>query len=201
MLLKILALPMVIVSWVIFFFPIKKLHEDLRKCIDIVDRYGDDFPFLYIELLVFGEDHRFWNHPGVDSYSILRVIYIFFLFKKKQGASTIEQQFVRVVSGEYKKTVFRKLREQVLAIKLSSLRRKKNIASAYLSIAYYGHNKIGISAIKILLGDDFLKHSYEDVSKVIARLKYPEPSDSNDIWMSRIVRRSKYILNRKNDGF
>ena len=71
-----------------------------------------------------------------------------------QGASTIEQQFVRVMSGRYERSVARKLREQALAIAISRRREKKQVAAAYLSVAFYGSARRGVSGLMTQCGPE-----------------------------------------------
>ena len=59
-------------------------------------------------------------------------------FHKHEGASTIEQQLVRVLTNDYERTLKRKLKEIYLASHLRKYADKETIAIAYLDIAYYG---------------------------------------------------------------
>src|SRR5208337_2064528 len=59
------------------------------------------------QALIAAEDHRFFNHGGVDPIALVRAIVRFHLRGRLQGASTIEQQLVRTVTMRYDRTVLR----------------------------------------------------------------------------------------------
>src|SRR5690242_20336233 len=74
---------------------------------------------LLQELLVSGEDHRHGRHHGFDLIAIARAVWRRIARGKYEGASTIEQQLVRVITGRYERTLRRKVREIGLAMLLS----------------------------------------------------------------------------------
>ena len=149
---------------------------DIEKCLDVIDSQDVLLPSPFIASLIAAEDHRNAIHPGVDPISILRAIYVRWRFGAVQGASTVEQQFVRVVSGRYERTLARKVYEQALAICVSRRRTKVQIANAYLMVAYYGSGIVGIDGLRSRLGDDLWSSDTGRIRAMIARLKYPEPS-------------------------
>lgn len=118
-------------------------------------------------------------------------------FGDVQGASTIEQQFVRVVSGRYEHTVSRKLYEQMLAVCVSNRRSKTQIANAYLSVAYYGTAMVGMTALRSKLGDRLFAPTPDRVREIVARLKYPEPLQPTAEWRRRVQARVAYIERRE----
>ena len=169
---------------------------DIKKCIDVIDSQDVLLPNSFIVALIAAEDHRNDIHPGVDPISILRAIYVRLRFGKAQGASTIEQQFVRVVSGRYERTLARKAYEQALAICVSRRRTKVQIARAYLVVAYYGTGIVGIDGLRSRLGTDLWSSDADSIRAMIARLKYPEPSRPTEKWRTRVGARVAYIQRR-----
>lgn len=170
--------------------------SDIEKCLHVVDSQDVLLPNSFIVSLIAAEDHRNDLHPGVDPLSILRAIYVRCRLGAVQGASTIEQQFVRVVSGRFERTLARKLYEQALAICVSRRRTKVQIASAYLTVAYYGTGIVGIEGLRSRLGADLWTSDTDRTRAMIARLKYPEPSRPTEKWRSRIRARVAYIERR-----
>ena len=144
----------------------------------------------------FDEDRRNTLHCGVDTIAILRAIKVRAFKKVYQGASTIEQQFVRVVSNRYEKSFYRKFREQLLAIAVSKRRTKREISNAYLSIAYYGYNLEGITAIKKICGENIKEIDLNRAIELVSRLKYPQPRNIDDNWLEKHINRNKYILEK-----
>ncbi len=193
MLLTVQAIPFILLSRLAFYLPIKSLKVDLDACLVTVAACGNIIPKPYVDYLAIGEDHRFQAHPGVDCISIGRAILVAITKRKVQGASTIEQQLVRTVSGRYERSFRRKFREQLLAVALSRCCSKNQIASAYLAIAYYGHNLTGLDAIRKLADGNLNTRSPEQMASIIARLKYPEPATATPLWESRLAERVAYI--------
>lgn len=173
------------------------LKADIALCLQTVDRdVLRPIPRDFVQALVAAEDRRNALHPGVDPIGIVRAILAHLTKKGVQGASTIEQQFVRVVSGSYERTIQRKIREQALAIAVSRRRSKTQIASAYLGIAYYGPGLIGTSGLRSLCGTDLDASQPRQIHEAIARLKYPEPVRPSMTWNRKLGRRATYITCR-----
>lgn len=182
-----------VVAWIVYKLQPEGAKSDLHTCIQVVDQFGETVPKIFVEALVNAEDHRSTLHFGVDPIAILRAIMVRIRNGEIQGASTIEQQFVRVVTKRYERTIGRKMREQFLAAMLSVRRPKRSIASAYLSIAYYGTSIEGIGGLQRHFGQKLWEVDYLDALEFIAQLKYPRPSEDLWIWRYKIDRRVAYI--------
>ena len=172
------------------------IRSDIEKCLDVVDSHGVSLPSAFTISLITAEDHRNALHPGVDPIAMLRAMYVRCRFGDVQGASTVEQQFVRVVSGRYERTLARKAYEQALAICVSRRRGKVQIANAYLTIAYYGSGMVGIDGLRARLGADLRSADTYGIRAMIARLKYPEPSRPTEAWRTKVGARVAYIGRR-----
>lgn len=192
----IITIPINLIGDLLLFFNVFHLKGKLDKCIQVVDQQHSEIPDFYIHYLVVAEDHRSGFHYGIDQIGILRALFKKYFSSEIQGASTIEQQFVRVVTGDYSYSFQRKFKEQLLAILLSKKRNKIDIAKAYLAIAYYGHNCEGILGISSLVGSDLKLASESQVISIIARLKYPKPLANIEIWEKKFNRRISYITKR-----
>lgn len=192
-----LATPIVWVSKGVEVWDVFDIRSDIKKCLDTVDSQNSLLPQSFIVSLIAAEDHRNAIHPGVDPIAILRAIYVRCRRGDLQGASTIEQQFVRVVSGRYERTLCRKLYEQLLAVCVSRRRTKTQIASTYLSIAYYGSDVNGITGLWAKLGSDLSVVGMSSIREMIARLKYPEPLLPTATWRRKVQARVTYIKRRE----
>ena len=171
--------------------------SDINKCLDVVDSQKTLLPNSFIVSLIAAEDHRNAIHPGVDPIAILRAVYVRWRFGDVQGASTVEQQFVRVVSGRYERTLARKAYEQMLAICVSRRRSKVRIANAYLTIAYYGSSMVGATGLRTKFGSNLSTSDIGGIREMIARLKYPEPSRPTAQWRRKVRARVIYIKHRE----
>lgn len=143
----------------------------------IAIRTKNDIPEKELSLaLVVGEDHRFFLHFGADPVAIVRAI-VMTLLGRHQGGSTIEQQLVRTVTGNYRRNIQRKVGEILLASTVSKTLDKHEVISAYLSIAYFGTDALGIHKAKTR--PNFLDNSNaNNIYLIIAALKYPLSKES-----------------------
>lgn len=164
--------------------------------IEIDKLLADESVIRLINFLITAEDHRFKFHLGFDIIAIGRAIRNNIIWRKKEGASTIEQQLVRVLTNDYERSLYRKFKEILLAFFLKFLVCKKEIAIMYLNTAYYGTNLDGLD--KILQRFNLNKGDYiteKICAEIVARLKYPEPLKKDKIIRDKqIERRRNYIL-------
>ncbi len=173
------------------------IRADISSCLEVVDSSGGKVPFPFLVSLITAEDHRSTLHKGVDPIAMVRSAYVRIRCQKFQGASTIEQQFVRVVTGRFDRTLIRKIREQILAIAVSRRRSKLQIASAYLSIAFYGSGCIGIKGLRSRCGNNLSHAKQNDIWGMISRLKYPEPLQPSLSWEMKLHHRIEHIICRE----
>lgn len=109
-------------------------------------RYEDISPHV-IDALIATEDHRFYNHWGMDMFRTLAIPW-HLINGRWQGASTISQQLARNL---YKKigqdfSVTRKFREMITAVQLERRYTKREIAEMYLNTVEFPNSTFGIEA-------------------------------------------------------
>ncbi|MDY2941822.1 MAG: transglycosylase domain-containing protein [Varibaculum sp.] len=106
------------------------------------------------------EDHRFFEHQGVDSEGMVRAVINNLLGSDRQGASTITQQYVKntlielglqagddsQVNAASAPTLDRKIREAKYALTIEKNLSKDEILTGYLNIAPYGTSVYGVEA-------------------------------------------------------
>jgi penicillin-binding protein 1A len=103
------------------------------------------------------EDKRFRTNGGIDVRGIARAFLQDIVHKGAvQGASTIEQQFVKnALQAQAHRTLFEKLREAALAYQLAHKWSKEKILTEYLNTIYFGNGAYGIeSAARTYFGAD-----------------------------------------------
>jgi membrane carboxypeptidase/penicillin-binding protein len=173
-----------------YFMRVRLLKEyELVKNFD-----NSDFDILS-KLLISGEDHRFFHHIGFDVIAILRAIKNNFCKDRIEGASTIEQQLVRVLINDFDKTIRRKVKEIMLATTVMSLVPKRVIPIIYLNVAYYGPNMYGLDQVMNRLKvTKQNKLTLEIAAGIISRIKYPQPEDPSPKRIMQIERRKKHLL-------
>ena len=98
-----------------------------------------DVPFSLLQAVLAAEDHRFFDHPGVDLHGLLRAAWVNLRTGRvAQGGSTITQQLVKNRLLDPKRTLARKVREAWLATLLEWRYSKERILEAYLNEVYLG---------------------------------------------------------------
>ena len=139
------------------------LLDDLGHPIGIVSQQNrvivtpSQIPQIVKEAVISVEDKRFASNSGVDIRGIARAFIQDTLHKGSvQGASTIEQQFIKnALQAQSHRTIFEKLREAALAYQLSHKWSKEKIITAYLNTIYFGNGAYGIeSAAQTYFGAD-----------------------------------------------
>lgn len=191
------SLPHILVATFTMLFRPARLIADLERCIAIIDKVDRPAPSSLVDALLVAEDHRNHLHAGIDPVGILRAALFWIFLRKVQGASTVEQQFVRTVTGHREITLRRKLREQILAIQLCRRRSKSSICSAYLSVAYFGYQCTGAAAAMQHLSLDDRESHNEKALILVAHLKYPRPKVASPAWERRIKARARYLALRQ----
>lgn len=99
------------------------------------------------DAVVAKEDHRFYEHQGVDPVSVLRAVWRNVTTGGiAEGGSTLTQQYVKNVYVGPERTLYRKIREAVVAMQLEKERSKQDILEAYLNRVYFGEGAYGAEA-------------------------------------------------------
>jgi penicillin-binding protein 1A len=100
-----------------------------------------------IDALIATEDHRFFNHWGVDFQSLMRLPY-YWLQQRFEGGSTISQQLARNLYRKigFEVTVTRKLREMITAVQIESNYTKREIIEMYLNTVEFSNSAFGIES-------------------------------------------------------
>lgn len=117
-----------------------KVHKDLfriEECLTHVKTPANKLSTLEKLVLVL-EDRRFFRHHGFDVIAMAREFVKAVLLLKHGGASTIDMQLVRTVTGYKQMTLKRKLYESLLAYLMLFRCSKICILRSYLDIAYFG---------------------------------------------------------------
>jgi len=109
-------------------------------------RFDDISPHV-VDALVATEDHRFFNHWGMDMIRTLAIPY-HIIRGNPQGGSTISQQLARNLYKEIGQafSVSRKFREMITAVQIEKNYTKREIIEMYLNTVEYSNSAFGIEA-------------------------------------------------------
>lgn len=117
------------------------LHRNFRRTIVPAEEMS---PFLR-QAAVAIEDENFYSHNGIQITSIIRAVFANILnLGYSQGGSTITQQVIKNALLTREKTITRKVKEWVLALKLEKIMSKEDILTLYLNTSPYGGSVYGV---------------------------------------------------------
>lgn len=106
-----------------------------------------DLPPHLAQAIVAIEDRRFYSHFGVDLKGMARAAWRNLRGGGvREGGSTITQQYVRLVTLNQEKTLWRKTQEALLALRAEATMSKDEILLGYLDAAYFGAGAYGADA-------------------------------------------------------
>lgn len=113
------------------------VHENVKRTVVTSDMIDQDLKNAIIAI----EDKNFYNHAGIEPKAIVRAVLsntIPGFSSTTQGGSTLTQQLVKNTLLTQERSISRKIKEWVLAVKLERLMTKDEILLAYLNEAPYG---------------------------------------------------------------
>lgn len=106
----------------------------------------EDIPTPLVQAFIAIEDRRFYQHTGVDYPGVIRAFVSNIIAREVvQGGSSITQQLARMVFLDMEQTIWRKLREAMLAWKMERELSKEEILELYLNIVYLGSGAYGVT--------------------------------------------------------
>ena len=99
----------------------------------------DEMPDTYKEAVVAVEDHRFYEHGGIDVIAIGRAIWNDLkAMSFVEGGSTITQQLAKNIYFTQEKELTRKVAEVFMAYTIEDNLEKDEILELYLNTSYFG---------------------------------------------------------------
>ncbi|MEP7739892.1 transglycosylase domain-containing protein [Nocardioides sp. 31GB23] len=106
----------------------------------------DEMPDSIKDAVVAAENQSFWSDSGLDPKGIARAFFNNAAGDDTQGASTITQQYVKVLYLTQERSYERKVKEAILALKLHRQQSKTEILQGYLNTIYFGRGAYGVQA-------------------------------------------------------
>lgn len=137
-------------------------------------------PKYLIDAAIASEDVSFWTNPGVDIKAIARSAFINIKERRiVSGASTITQQLARasVISPQQlpSRSIIRKVREILIALRLTATYSKKEILTMYFNQMYFGNLAYGAQAASSIYFDkDVSQLSLAESAFLVGLLSSPE---------------------------
>ena len=114
--------------------------EQDRENVDL-----DQVPASMQAAVIAAEDRSFYTNRGIDFKGIVRALRDNTTSGRIEGgASTITQQYVKILYLTQERTYTRKIKEAVLSLKIHNQLSKSEILEGYLNTVYYGNGAYGV---------------------------------------------------------
>ncbi|MDR2777436.1 MAG: PBP1A family penicillin-binding protein [Rickettsiales bacterium] len=181
---------------------LREYAEEKRLFVSI-----DDIPDLVKQAFISAEDKNFYKNSGLDIGSVFSAflynVYNYYRNKNTnfRGGSTITQQIVKNMLLSSEKTLQRKIKEAILAVRITRDFEKDKILELYLNHIFLGNNSYGVAAAALTYFDKSLDElTLEDAALLAALPK--SPGKVNPIKnYPRALERRNWVLDRmRNDG-
>jgi len=159
----------------------------------------DQIPDELICAFLAAEDKNFFNHFGLDFMGVARA-FIVNTTKgwqgRPMGASTITQQVAKNMFVGNEKSVGRKLREAVMAVRLEMQMNKMRLLEIYLNEVYLGRGAYGVAAAaRAYFAKDICNLSLEECAFIAALAKAPTNYNLSHNF-PKIKNRRDWVLSR-----
>jgi len=158
----------------------------------------DEIPLVIKNATVAIEDDTFYQHYGVRPLAILRAFIANIIQREmEQGGSTITQQLVKKTLLTDKKTISRKVKEAILAIKIERAYTKDEILNLYLNQIPYGGAVYGIeSAAQTFLQKPARELTPKEAAYLVSLPKAPSYYSPCGKHKDELDRRAGFALER-----
>ncbi|MEZ5086483.1 MAG: transglycosylase domain-containing protein [Tessaracoccus sp.] len=154
-------------------------------------------PQVAKDAVVAAENRSFWEDPGFSPSGMTRALWSIVSGGQLQGGSTITQQYIKIFYLDSERTLTRKARELILAIKMGREVSKEEVLAGYLNTIYFGRGAYGLQAAS---RSYFLKDAEDltlsEAAVLAAILNNPaamNPSDGEDK-RQNLLNRYNYVL-------
>ena len=109
-----------------------------------------NIPDIYKDAVIAVEDHRYYDHKGIDIIAIGRALLNDIRARELiEGGSTITQQLAKNMYFTQDKTLTRKIAEVFMAKKIESNYNKEEILELYVNYIYYGSGYYDIKSASL----------------------------------------------------
>ncbi len=163
-------------------------------------------PDLVKNAFIAAEDKHFYSHPGIDFMGITRAILTNFknaaTGKRLVGASTITQQVAKNFLLSSERSLTRKIKEAVLAYRISKAYSKEHVLELYLNEIYLGNRAYGVAAAALNYFNKALSElTIEEAAYLAALPKGPNNYNPQKRYDAAVARRNWVIGRMAEDGY
>ena len=164
----------------------------------------EEIPKDAVNAFIAIEDRSFWRNIGIDVKGIMRVAKDFVLSRgdSMAGASTITQQLSRTIYLTRERSIVRKIKEMMIAIRLTQKYSKNEIMEFYINTACFSNGIYGLeAAAKAFLGVSADELSLSQIAYLCAIPNRPEYFNPFNHPKRALERRDKILKDMYDEGY
>lgn len=156
----------------------------------------DQIPETMQAAVIAAEDRSFYNNNGIDLRGIIRALRNNATSGSTQGASTITQQYVKILYLTQERTYTRKVKEAILSLKVARQLSKDEILEGYLNTVYYGNGAYGVQvAAKTYYGKPASELTVPEAAALATIINSPTAFDPySEGGQERMLGRYQYVI-------
>lgn len=170
-----------------------------------VNAQANDIPTDLVKAIVSIEDHRFFDHKGIDTIRILGAFLRNLQSNSLQGGSTLTQQLIKLTyfsTSTSDQTISRKAQEAWLAIQLEQKATKQEILTYYINKVYMSNGNYGMqTAAQNYYGKDLNNLSLPQLALLAGMPQAPNQYDPYSHPEAAQDRRNLVLSEMKNQGY
>ncbi|MDS4951687.1 penicillin-binding protein PBP1A [Streptococcus pneumoniae] len=170
-----------------------------------VNAQANDIPTNLVKAIVSIEDHRFFDHRGIDTIRILGAFLRNLQSNSLQGGSTLTQQLIKLTyfsTSTSDQTISRKAQEAWLAIQLEQKATKQEILTYYINKVYMSNGNYGMqTAAQNYYGKDLNNLSLPQLALLAGMPQAPNQYDPYSHPKAAQDRRNLVLSEMKNQGY
>ncbi|PLS76682.1 MAG: hypothetical protein CYG61_01220 [Actinobacteria bacterium] len=160
-----------------------------------------EVPKVVVDAVLAAEDKAFFDHGGLDPFGIARATWADVRGRSLQGGSTITQQYVKNVYLGRERTVWRKFKEAILAMKIERKLGKYEILERYLNTIYLGRGAYGVqAAARAYFGKDVSELGLREAAYLAGLIRSPEAADATRSAKVATARRDRTLVAMQRAG-
>ena len=163
----------------------------------------DQVPEVLVDAVLAVEDRSFFEHQGLDPGGIIRATWSDIRGRGSlQGGSTITQQYAKTAYVGRERSLWRKLREAIIAIKLERKFDKEEILERYLNAIYFGRGAYGVQAgARAWFGKDVTQLGLPEAAYLAGLIRSPERAGFDSQPEEATRRRDTTLASMQDAGF
>lgn len=170
-----------------------------------VNAQANDIPTDLVKAIVSIEDHRFFDHRGIDTIRILGAFLRNLQSNSLQGGSTLTQQLIKLTyfsTSTSDQTISRKAQEAWLAIQLEQKATKQEILTYYINKVYMSNGNYGMqTAAQNYYGKDLRELSLPQLALLAGMPQAPNQYDPYSHPEAALDRRNLVLSEMKGQGY